>query len=108
MDPEFSSSMKRISYERLSGNTYVDSAPSPGVILCKQENGNSSCFQSENSPWVSFGPRWHRALEFVQVFCLGSQETGEGGRTGLFTVSVKGMGAREAAVQQAALGGRLI
>lgn len=69
--------MKRISYERLSGNTYVNSAPSSGVILSKQENGNRSCFQSGNSPLVSLYPRWQKALEFVQVLYHGSQQTGE-------------------------------
>lgn len=81
MDPELSSPMKRISYERLSGNTYVNSTPSSGVILSKQENGNSSCFQSGNPPRVSFNPRWHRALQFVQVLYHGSQQTGEGDST---------------------------
>lgn len=77
MNPEFSSPMKKIFYERLSGNTYVNSAPSSGVILSKQENGNSYYFQSGNSFWVSFHPRWHWALEFVQMLYTGSQYTGE-------------------------------
>lgn len=88
--------MKRISYERLSGNTYVNRAPSAGANQGKQENGRSSPFHSGNSPWASFHPRWHRAFEFVQVSHLGSQLTGEG-MTGLSPVSVKGMGARDAA-----------
>lgn len=77
MNPEFSSPMKKIFYERLSGNTYVNSTPSSGVILSKQENGNSYYLQSGKSFWVSFHPRWPWTLEFVQMLYTGSQYTGE-------------------------------
>ena len=96
MDPEFSFRMKRISYERLSGNMYVNRASSAGATPSKQENGHSSPFHSGNPPW---------ALEFVQVSYLGSQQTGEG-TTGLSPVSVRGMAAREPGTQAARGGWR--
>ena len=99
MDPESSFPTKRIAYERLSGNTYVNRAPSAGAIRGKQENDHGSPFHPGNSPWASFHPRRHRAFAFVQVSHLEAQETG-GGITGSPPVSVKGMGARDAAARR--------